>query len=128
MIFINLENIERELLGFALAKDDFENLWMEKGLIENRMTISEFIASINLSKTMLYIARDNKYVPFNYMVTKDKEYLFYCGEINLVDKEYIANHKYLDNLKKVDINKLMLENKYKPDGDYFVIMNNEFYQ
>lgn len=128
MIFINLENIERELLGFALAKDDFENLWMEKGLIENRMTISEFIASINLSKTMLYIARNNKYVPFNYMVTKDKEYLFYCGEINLADKEYIANHKYLDNLKKVDINKLMLENKYKPDGDYFVIMNNEFYQ
>ena len=120
MKFVNLANVEKELLNFALAKYDFENLWISKGVIQDRLTIAEFISCIDIEYNILCINKTNSYVPFKYM--------FHVGELDEYAKSYLEVNKYLDNIKKIDQNKLVANDIDRPLGDFYLIINNEMYQ
>lgn len=129
MVFINLTNIEDNLLEFALAKDDFEKMWMKKNVISDKMKIADFISCINLQHAVLYIKRLDEYVPVSYMVSEKDEYIFYCtnNSLNNDDKQFLESTKYLDNINAIQITDLVAAGLTKPSNDHYYVIDGQFY-
>lgn len=122
MKFINFSDIENDIINIALAKKDIEEFWISKDIIVDHLPLSEFINAISFDKTIYYNKKTNNTVALSFIVTNNDEYMFISSPINEEDEIFIFNHRYKDNLNKVDMTSYILEGNYDiPDDKYFII-------
>ena len=102
---ININDIEE----LVLCKFEIENKLLEKGIIESKMQIDEFILKYALTDYVYMV--DDKFIPFNIYTLDDTKYVFITEE-NETDKNILLNKlksmKYdLNNKVEINISELL---------------------
>jgi hypothetical protein len=102
---ININDIE----DLILCKFEIENKLLEKGIIESKMQIDEFILKYALTDYVYMV--DDKFIPFNIYTLDDTKYVFITEE-NETDKNILLNKlksmKYdLNNKVEINISELL---------------------
>ena len=127
----NINKINEDVETFVIVKSKIESWKIEEGLIKEKNTIQEYIASLGLEKNIFMSNdQDNLTIPFNIFKTGYGEFcIVYCYDKN--DDNYT---KFLDRIEKIkyDLTKLTKINQIDViqgslgDNSYFII-NQEFY-
>lgn len=127
MKFINFSDIENDIINIALAKKDIEEFWISKGIIENHLSLTNFIKAIEFDKSIYINKKTNLTVALSFIVTENDEYMFISSPITKEDEIFLFNHRYRDNLTEVDMNKLFLEGIYDLPNEQYFVMDGKFY-
>lgn len=111
------------------AKLDIENKWKKEKLIAEHQPFTDFIKHVNVSKYILMFD-DETAIPFNFILTDNQSYLFYCGtgneRIDVRATNYIVGiidslDYNIYGLSEVTTTDLMINDKVMPDTPYFII-------
>lgn len=127
MKVINLNNIGEYPDDFVLAKIIIENQLKKDKKIDNKMSISEFIHWLELTRTV-YVWNE-KFISFRYIkVNEDYEYLFISGDSlndtiieNITETLKKSNGDIISSRKKITSKEIILDGLGIPKTDYFFI-------
>lgn len=122
-------NISTDIEDVMYHKKIIEDFWIENKLISERTNIEEFIDMLDLTKRIYIQEKEDKILPFVYILVNDTLYFFYVSEDDvLVDqclndlKEFGFDFNKLRKVSNEEILNGILNNKnyFVIDGDYFI--------
>lgn len=132
--YSNINNFNEEIEDFVIAKAKIEKPLIESGEIEKKMSITEFIDYINLSKNV-YLLNDKSHSVISFEIIKPSKDEIVIVYSSTADEK--MNNQFKDDLEKVNYDLSKLEHLSQLDlltGDadlnsrnYF-ILNGEFYK
>lgn len=124
MEYINLNTNDPEEI--VLAKAELNKILLDKEIIENKLSIDEFIKYLKIDKNIL-VTSDNKVIPFSIQKFDNYETTFFVSEnenkniLNIQLSKINFDLSELTHLTRIDVYKDILV------GKNFFIIDNEYY-
>ena len=122
-------NVSTDVEDVMYHKKIIEDFWIENKLISERTSIEEFIDMLDLTKRIYIQEKEDKILPFVYILVNDTLYFFYVSEDNTLVNQCLNDLKEFgfdfNKLRKVSNEEILngiLNNKhyFAIDGDYFI--------
>lgn len=122
-------NISKDIEDVMYHKKIIEDFWIENKLISERTSIEEFIDMLDLTKRIYIQEKEDKILPFVYILVNDTLYFFYVSEDDVLVNQCLNDLKEFgfdfNKLRKVSNEEILngiLNNKnyFVIDGDYFI--------
>lgn len=122
-------NISTDIEDVMYHKKIIEDFWIENKLISERTSIEEFIDMLDLTKRIYIQEKEDKILPFVYILVNDTLYFFYASEDDVLVNQCLNDLKEFgfdfNKLRKVSNEEILngiLNNKhyFAIDGDYFI--------
>lgn len=122
-------NISTDIEDVMYHKKIIEDFWIENKLISERTSIEEFIDMLDLTKRIYIQEKEDKILPFVYILVNDTLYFFYVSEDDVLVNQCLNDLKEFgfdfNKLRKVSNEEILngiLNNKhyFAIDGDYFI--------
>lgn len=122
-------NISTDIEDVMYHKKIIEDFWIENKLISERTNIEEFIDMLDLTKRIYIQEKEDKILPFVYILVNDTLYFFYVSEDDVLVNQCLNDLKEFgfdfNKLRKVSNEEILngiLNNKhyFAIDGEYFI--------
>lgn len=122
-------NISTDIEDVMYHKKIIEDFWIENKIIKSRTSIEEFIDMLDLTKRIYIQEKEDKILPFVYILVNDTLYFFYVSEDDVLVNQCLNDLKEFgfdfNKLRKVSNEEILngiLNNKhyFAIDGEYFI--------